>query len=39
MGIEHLINNMNKGTERGYLAHSIAYRILTQFNHWPIEAL
>jgi len=33
MGIEHLICNMNKNTEREYLAHSNALRILTQFNH------
>ena len=39
MGIEHLIRNMNKDTERGYLAHSHALHILTQFNHWPTEAL
>ena len=30
---------MNIGTERGYLAHSHALRILTQFNHCPTEAL
>jgi len=39
MGIEHLINTMNKDTEQGFLAHSHTLRILTQFNHWPTEAL
>ena len=39
MGIEHLIRNMNKDTERRYLAHYHALRILTQLDHWPIEAL
>ena len=29
MEIEHLINTMNKDTERGYLAHSHTLRILT----------
>ena len=38
MGIEHLICNMSKDTERGYLAHSHVLRILTQFNHWPTKA-
>jgi len=39
MGIEHLINTMNKDTERGFLAHSHTLRILTKFNYWPTEAL
>ena len=39
MGIEHLLNNMNKDTERGYLAYSHTHRLLSQFNHWPNEAL
>jgi hypothetical protein len=39
MGIKHLINTINKGTERGFLAHSHTLRILTQFNHWRTEAL
>jgi hypothetical protein len=30
---------MNKDTERGYLAYSHTHRLLTQFNHWPTEAL
>ena len=33
------ITNMKKDTERGYLAHFQILRILTQFNHWPTEAL
>ena len=39
MGIEHLINTMNKDTERGFLAHAHTLRVLIQFNHWPTEAL
>jgi hypothetical protein len=39
MGIEHLINTMNKDTERGFLAYSLTLHILTQFNHWPTEAI
>jgi hypothetical protein len=39
MGIEHLLNNMNKDTKRGYLAYSHTHRLLSQFNHWPNEAL
>jgi hypothetical protein len=39
MGIEHLVNTMNKYTERIYLAHSHTLSILTQFNHWLTEAL
>jgi ABC-type dipeptide/oligopeptide/nickel transport system ATPase subunit len=33
MRIEHLINNVNKEMEWGYLAYSHTLRILTQFNH------
>jgi hypothetical protein len=33
MGIERLISNIIKDTESGYLAHSYALYILTQFNH------
>ncbi len=39
MGIEHLLNNINKDTERGYLAYSHTHRIPTQVNNWPTEAL
>jgi hypothetical protein len=39
MGTEHLLNNMNKGSERRFLAYSHTYKILTQFIHWPTEAL
>jgi hypothetical protein len=39
MGIERLINTMNKDTERGFLAHAHTLHILTQFNHCPTEAL
>ncbi len=30
---------MNKDTERGFLADAHTIRVLTQFNHWPMEAL
>jgi hypothetical protein len=39
MGVEHIVTTMNKDTERGYLAHAHTLRLLTQFGHWPTEAL
>jgi hypothetical protein len=39
MGIEHLTRVMNKDTEREFTAHAHVHRILSQFNHWPQEAL
>ncbi len=39
MGTRHLLNSMNKNSETRYLAYSHTHRILTQFNHWPTEAL
>ncbi len=39
MGVEHRILTMNKYTERGYLAYAHVLRLLTQFGHWPSEAL
>jgi hypothetical protein len=39
MGIEHLIRVMKKDTERGFTAHTHVHRLLSQFNHWPQEAL
>jgi hypothetical protein len=39
MGIEHLTRVMNKDTERGFTAHALVYCLLSQFNHWPQEAL
>ena len=39
MGVEHLSTAMNKDTERGYLAHAHTHRLLSQFGHWPTEAL
>jgi len=39
MGIEHLTRIMNKDTERGFTAHAHDHRLLSQFNHWPQEAL
>ena len=39
IGIDHLTRVMNKDTERGFTAHAHVHRLLTQFNHWPLEAL
>ncbi len=39
MGIEHLTRVMNKDTEGGFTAHDHVHRLLSQFNHWPQEAL
>ena len=30
---------MNKDAERGFTAHAHVHRLLSQFNHWPREAL
>ncbi len=39
MGIEHLTRVVNKDSERGFTAHAHVHRLLSQFNHWPWEAL
>jgi len=39
MKIEDLARIMNKDTERGFTAHAHVHRLLSQFNHWPQEAL
>jgi hypothetical protein len=39
MGTENLTRVMNKDSERGFTAHAHAHRFLSQFNHWPWEAL
>ena len=39
MGIEHLTRIMNKVTESGFTANAHVHRLLSQFNHWPQEAL
>jgi hypothetical protein len=39
MGIEHLTRVMNKDTKRGFTAHVHVHRLLSQFNHWPQEAV
>ena len=39
MGIEHLTLVMNKDSDRGVTAHAHAHRLLSQYNHWPREAL
>ena len=39
MRIEHLTRIMNKDTKRGFTAHAHVHRLLSQFNHWPREAL
>ena len=38
MGLEHLMNILNKPTDRGYLAYAHTHRIATKYQHWPIEA-
>jgi len=38
-GIEHLTYFMSKDTARGFTDHTHVHRLLTQFNHWPLEAL
>lgn len=39
MGIEHLTRSTNKNTERRFTAHAHAHRIISRFNHCPMEAL
>jgi hypothetical protein len=39
IGIEHLTRGMNKDTEKGFTAYAHVHRLLSQFNHWPQEAL
>ncbi len=39
MGIEHLTRVMNKDSEREFTAHAHVHRLLSQFNHWPREAM
>jgi hypothetical protein len=39
MGIEHLTRVINKDTERGFTAHAHVHRLISQFKHWPQEAL
>jgi hypothetical protein len=39
MGIEYLTRVMTKDTERGFTAHAIVHRLLSQFNHRPRKAL
>ena len=39
MGIEHLTRDLNKDSERGFTAHAHTLRLLSQYNHWPHEAL
>jgi hypothetical protein len=38
MGIEHLMEILNKLTERGYLAYANTSRVATTYQHWPKEA-
>ena len=37
--IVHLTHIINKDIERGFTAHAHVHRLLSQFNHWPQEAL
>ena len=39
MVIEHRTLAINKYTERELTAHAHVHRLLSQFNHWPQEAL
>jgi len=39
IGIEHLTRVMNKDTDKRFTAHAHVHRLLSQFNHWPHEAL
>ena len=39
MGVDTLTHTMNKITKRGFTAHAHVHRIISQFNHWPREAL
>jgi len=38
MGIEHLMDILNKPTDRGYLAYAHTTRIANSYQHWPKEA-
>ena len=38
MGIEHLMDILNKPTDRGYLAYAHTSRFATTYQHWPKEA-
>jgi hypothetical protein len=38
MGLEHLMDILNKPTERGYLAYAHTSRVATTYQHWPKEA-
>ena len=38
MGIEHIMDILNKLTARGYLAYAQTYRVATTYQHWPKEA-
>jgi hypothetical protein len=39
MGIENLSRVVKKNSERGFTAHAHVHPLLSQFNHWPREAL
>jgi hypothetical protein len=39
MGIDHLTRVLDKNSERGFAAHAHTIRLLSQYNHWPHEAL
>jgi hypothetical protein len=38
MGIENLMDVLNKPTERGYLAYAYTSRVAITYQHWPKEA-
>jgi hypothetical protein len=38
MGIEHLMEILNKPTDRGFLAYAHTTRVAAPYQHWPKEA-
>ena len=38
MGIEHLMDILNKSNDRGYLAYAHTSRVAATYQHWPKEA-
>ena len=39
MGIEHLMDILNKPTDRAYLAYAHTSRVANTYQHWPKEAI
>ena len=38
MGIKHIMDILNKPTDRGYLAYAHTSRVANTYQHWPKEA-